>query len=191
MGFDPAYEGTPPWDIGSPQPAILQLVEAGEVKGSVLDVGCGTGEHTLLFASRGHEAWGVDLAPRAIAKARAKAEARASSAQFFVRDALELQRLGRTFDTLVDTGCFHVFDDEERSRYVRSLAAALRPNGVLHLLVFSDAEPGEGGPRRVREEEIRRAFADGWVVERLVRERFLSHLKPEGHHAWLASIRRT
>src|ERR1039458_3550152 len=39
--FDASYAGTPPWDIGRPQPAFLALAEAGTIRGRVLDVGCG------------------------------------------------------------------------------------------------------------------------------------------------------
>src|SRR4029453_19439352 len=60
--FDLAYEGTPPWEIGRPQPALLALAEAGAIRGRILDVGCGTGEHALLAASLGLEATGIDLA---------------------------------------------------------------------------------------------------------------------------------
>ena len=49
-GFNPAYRGTPPWDIGRPQPDFVRLEEAGEIRGSVLDVGCGSGENVLYLA---------------------------------------------------------------------------------------------------------------------------------------------
>src|ERR1039458_6117514 len=51
--FDGFYAGTPPWDIGRPQPAFLSLAEAGAIRGRVLDVGCGTGEHALMAAGMG------------------------------------------------------------------------------------------------------------------------------------------
>ncbi len=41
--FDSAYAGKPPWDIDRPQPELVRLAEAGEIRGTVLDVGCGTG----------------------------------------------------------------------------------------------------------------------------------------------------
>jgi SAM-dependent methyltransferase len=65
--FDAMYAGTPPWDIGRPQPAFLELAERGELRGRVLDVGCGTGEHALMAASFGLEATGIDTSPTAIA----------------------------------------------------------------------------------------------------------------------------
>ena len=68
--FDALYAGTPPWDIGRPQPAFLALAEAGAIRGRVLDVGCGTGEHVLMAADLGLDATGLDAAPTAIDAAR-------------------------------------------------------------------------------------------------------------------------
>ena len=91
-----------------------------------------------------------------------------SQIEFALRMALSLGRLGQTFDTVVDSGLFHVFDDEHRARYVLSLAAALRPDGTCFLMCFSDREPGDWGPRRVRRDELGTAFADGWAVTRVL-----------------------
>src|SRR2546421_3797464 len=76
--FDALYQGAPPWDIGRPQPAYLELAQAGAVRGRVLDVGCGTGEHALMAAGLGLEATGIDVAAAAIAIAERKARERAS-----------------------------------------------------------------------------------------------------------------
>ena len=92
-GFEAAYAGTPPWDIGRPQPAFLALAEAGVVVGRVLDVGCGTGEHTLMAAGLGLEAVGVDSAPTAIDRGRRKAVERELTARFVLGDALALEQL--------------------------------------------------------------------------------------------------
>src|SRR5216684_2960381 len=67
--FDEMYAGSPPWDIGRPQPAFLELAEAGGFTGRVLDAGCGTGEHTLMAAARGLDATGIDASAIAIAMA--------------------------------------------------------------------------------------------------------------------------
>jgi len=163
--WDSVYQGSPPWDIGRPQPAFARLANAGKLKGRVLDVGCGTGEHTLLAAQHGAEAMGIDIAVRAINRALRKAAERGIKAEFQVADALRLDQLHRRFDSIIDSGVFHVFDDDQRPTYVKSLGSALRPSGTCYLMCFSDRQPGDWGPRRVSKAELRSAFADGWTIE--------------------------
>ena len=196
--FEQMYQGQAPWDTGRPQPDIIKLAEAGQIGGSVLDVGCGTGENLLYLAARGHEAWGIDFVPVAIERAKAKAAQRGVSAHLIVGNALELNKLGRQFDTVIDCGLFHSFADEERPLFVRGLAQVLQPGGLLHILCFSDEEPGTEGPRRIFQQEIRDAFHDGWKVQRIEPTRFEANLPPDGPKfspggpkAWLATMERT
>ena len=156
--FAEAYRQTPPWDIGRPQPVFARIAASGDVRGPLLDVGCGTGENGLAFAAAGFEVVGVDAVDAAVAAARAKAQARGLAAEFLVHDALALGELGRRFGTVVDSGLFHTFDDEERRRYVASLAAATAPGARVHVLCFSEREHAEGGPRRVTQAELRVAL---------------------------------
>ena len=186
----------PPWDIGRPQPAFVRLADRGLLSGRLLDSGCGTGENVLLAAARGAEALGVDISPQAIARARDKAAERGLTARFEVADALRLGQLGLTFDVLIDSGVFHIFDDADRERYVASLAAVLPPGGRCYLMCFSDRQPGTVGPRRVREDELRAAFSDGWEVTSIEADAFevnpgieLSPGMPvAAAQAWLASL---
>jgi SAM-dependent methyltransferase len=164
--FQAAYlEGTTPWDIGRPQRVFVDLFEAGEFAGRVLDAGCGTGENVLYLASRGLDVVGLDLAPAAIERARSKASARRVAARFEVADVLDLTAFTSLFDTGIDSGCFHTFDDGARARYVRSLHSALKPNGRMFIMCFSERQPGTWGPRRVTQAELRDAFSDGWRVD--------------------------
>jgi SAM-dependent methyltransferase len=188
--FEALYAGTPPWDIGRPQPAFVALAERGAIQGRVLDVGCGTGEHALLAARLGLEATGVDVAPSAIAAAEAKAAERGLPARFLVWDALDLAGLGERFDTVLDSGCFHVLDDGDRPAYVAALAAATRGGGRCHLLCFSDRQPGQAGPRRVGQDELRASFADGWHVDAIAPATIDSRDGPGAILAWLASMTR-
>ena len=187
--FDSAYEGTPPWDIGKPQPEIVRLSEAGEIQGSVLDVGCGTGENSLFLARLGHEVWGIDSSTLAIRKAKAKSKDRGLKVNFLNHNALQLQTLKHKFDSAIDTGLFHVFDDDERTLLAKSLAAALKPGGIYHMMCFSEKEPGGwGGPRRVTQREIRETFSSGWSVNYIREARFETNWHEIGGRAWLSSI---
>jgi cyclopropane fatty-acyl-phospholipid synthase-like methyltransferase len=181
--WDDSYAGSepPPWDIGQPQPAFVRLAGDGLLTGQLLDAGCGTGEQTLLAASSGADALGVDVSPLAVEQARGKAAARGipaaaggqgGSARFEVADALSLGELGRSFDTVIDSGLFHVFDDDSRARYVSSLSSVLRPGGRLYLMCFSDRQPGTAGPRRVTQDELQAAFSDGWTIVDIVADTF-------------------
>ncbi|HEY0573687.1 MAG TPA: class I SAM-dependent methyltransferase [Pseudonocardia sp.] len=200
--FQDAYlRGSAPWVIGEPQPAIVELERAGLIGGSVLDVGCGAGEHTIHLARLGYDVLGVDFAPAAVEQARENALRHGVSARFAVADALRLDGLGG-FDTVVDSALFHVFDAGDQVRYVRSLYAATRPGAVVHVLALSDVEPGFGP--RISEAAIRAAFRDpGWVLEHVVPSRYraipsdedranlgLPATGPADLLAWLARARR-
>jgi SAM-dependent methyltransferase len=157
--FEASYRsGDAPWDIGGPQPEIVKLAESGLITGSVLDIGCGTGENALFLAGRGHAVFGLDGSATGIERARQKATDRRLPVQFHVWDALELGRLRKRFETVIDVGLFHVFPDQERRRYAESLAEVTAPGSDLFILCWSTEEPPGPGPRRVTEDEIGDAF---------------------------------
>jgi cyclopropane fatty-acyl-phospholipid synthase-like methyltransferase len=185
--FESIYHGEPPWDIGRPQKEYVQLEQAGEIVGSVLDVGCGTGENILYLAAQGHDVWGIDFAPTAIQKAQEKAARRHLTATFLVLNVLELHTLGRTFDTVIDSGLFHSLSDEDRPRFVDNLAAVMDRGGTYFMLCFSELTPvpdfsklkdfvpkdfmpdlsklkPEYERLQVTQAEIKESFQDGWRI---------------------------
>lgn len=192
--WDDAYlHNRVPWDIGRPQPAIVHVADAEGFEEPVLDSGCGSGEHALLAATGGLAVTGVDISHLAIERARGKARQRGLSAEFLIGDVLDLpnvERLEPPFRTVIDTGCFHTFTDEERVRYEASLAAVVEPGGVLYLLCFSERTPGTDGPRRVTEHEIRETFQGDWRVHWIRPESFAVSNLWSGTPplAWLARI---
>lgn len=187
--FNEAYRGTPPWDIGGPQKEFVRIAAKGEVRGNVLDIGCGTGENAIYFAGLGLRVWGLDAAPLAIEKARKKANERKVPVDFILGDALHLETLKMRFDTITDCGLFHVFSDPERRTFERSLRTALNKSGTYFMLCFSDKEPTDwGGPRRVSRREIEMAFGSDWRVNYIRTAKFSTAFSEDGGQALLSSI---
>ncbi len=193
--FAALYAGQAPWDVSGPQKAFVDV--ADQITGSILDAGCGTGENALFFASRGCMVTGVDFLAEPIDRAKRKAAERGLKANFLVMDALALKDIPEVFDAAIDSGLFHVFDDEDRQRYIQGLATVLKPGGRLFLLCFSDEEPGTQGPRRVSRRELEDAFAEGWKIDRIEPSRFdvrpdLKDVQfsPGGPKAWFMTVLR-
>lgn len=193
--FENLYAGQPRWEIGRPQQALLDV--ADQIVGSILDCGCGTGENALFFSSRGHEVVGIDFLAEPIMIARRKAEERKLPVIFLSMDALTLTDWPERFDNAIDSGLFHVFSDDDRQRYIAGLQNVLNPGGRLYLLCFSDAEPGQQGPRRVSRKEIESAFAHSWVIESIESSRYEvrpdpndASFKEGGPKAWFVVVRK-
>lgn len=191
--FAQGYQTRPPWDIDGPQPAFAAL----SLSGTLLDAGCGSGEIALHFASRGVAVTGIDFVEAPIAQALAKAKHRGLRARFLVKDALTLSAWDERFDNVVDSGLMHVFSDEDRARYLAGVHHVLRPGGRFHLQCFSDATPGEAGPRRVRKAELEDAFARDWALESVTPVLFeirddarIALFAGEKPRAWFAVARR-
>ncbi|HET9141543.1 class I SAM-dependent methyltransferase [Actinophytocola sp.] len=189
--WDESYQGGPaPWDIGDPQPAVVRVADAGGFTGPVLDAGCGTGENTLHIAALGLPVLGVDVAQTALAMARAKAAERGLRAEFAQADAFQLDRLDRTFATVLDCGLFHTFDADERPRYAASLASVTAPGANLYLLCFSDTGP-DTGPHPITQDDLRAAFTTGWTIVTITADRVHTRFHDaHGAPAWFATIKR-
>jgi ubiquinone/menaquinone biosynthesis C-methylase UbiE len=193
--FEAMYAGQAPWDIGKPQKPFIDV--ADQITGSVLDAGCGTGDTALFLAGRGCKVTGIDFLEVPIQRAQRKATERGLSVTFVVKDALTLKDGSDRFDYVIDSGLFHVFSDEDRTKYIAGLATILKPGGRLFLMCFSDEEPGTQGPRRVSQKELHDAFTRGWEIESIqpsiveVRPDFKEFSFSEGGpKAWLAVVRR-
>ena len=193
LPWDASYrnDSPAPWDIGRPQPAIVRLASTGGLAGAVLDAGCGTGENALHVAALGFSVLGFDVAETALAIARNKAVKRGIQAEFAVADAFHLDRLGRKFQTVLDSGLFHTFDASEQPAYSASLASVTERDGTLYVLCFSDEGP-ETGPHPISQDELRAAFnpGSGWSIAPITPDRIETTFHEHGAPAWFATVKR-
>jgi SAM-dependent methyltransferase len=193
-GFTKIYAGNPPWDIGKPQPPFVAV--ADQVTSPVLDAGCGTGNTALFFATRGEEVTGIDFVEEAIRRARAKAAELGLAVEFLVKDAMTLNDWHRRFASVIDSGLIHIYNGDDRQRYLQGLAHLVQPGGRLFLFTFTEDAPERG----VSRQELYDTFADGWDVEsmQLVRGEvsaaftadFPDAFPEGGPKGWFAVIRR-
>ena len=194
MYWDEAYKGTPPWDVGHPQPAFQALIKGGEIKpGRALDIGCGRGENAIMLAMSGFEVTGIDLIEEAISDAKAKAIERHFKVSFVAGDVLQMDRLFMEgeFDIVIDSGLFHVMTDEERPIFVRQVHRVLKAGGKYFMLCFSDKEPEGYGPRRVSKAEIERTFTPLFNIIYIKDAAFDSRLGPGSRKAYFLSAIRS
>lgn len=114
----------------------------------VLEVGCGTGLFTEIFAATGADVTAVDLSPVLLAKARAR-QLPAGRVRFLEKPFEECEVDG-PFDAVIGSSVLHHL---ELGRALPKLFALLKPGGR-----FSFAEPNMLNPQVWAERHFRRFF---------------------------------
>lgn len=179
--------GDTPWDTGEPDNHLVEYMRSGAAApGRALEIGCGTGTNALWLAARGFKVLGVDVAPLAIEKARARAGETDWDCRFEALDFLEDTVTGGPFDFVFDRGCFHIFDaDEDRRRFAARVASLLAPGGRWLSLIGSTEGPGrDWGPPRRSARDVTDAVEPALAVLELRAVEFRAKL-PGPAAAWL------
>ncbi|MEU9608122.1 class I SAM-dependent methyltransferase [Streptomyces sp. NPDC048057] len=154
-----------PWDIGGPQPVLVELERAGRVSGDVLDIGSGVGDNAIHLAQCGYRVTGLDVAPTAVEKATARAAEKGAQVTFAVGNATRLDGYDGQFDTVTSSLVFHCFGPQQRRAYADAVARVLRPGGRLLQWCSRGAA---AGPEPITEATIRDAFSGpGWSITTL------------------------
>ncbi len=174
-----------PWDVGRPQPAVLQVEAEGLLGERILDVACGSGEHALYLAARGYEVWGVEPTSSEVLRVEQRAASQDLRVTFRVGEPLALGRLGRTFDTVLDVGAFMTLEAERRDQYTASVGRAARPGGTVVMMALAEPVP-EWDLQPTTLDDLRDMFAAGWKLRDVRRETLLTTVPTPGVPALLA-----
>jgi ubiquinone/menaquinone biosynthesis C-methylase UbiE len=112
----------------------------------VLDVGCGTG--TLVLQIRrsfpGVEVVGLDPDPKALARAKRKAERQGAAVRFDQGFADSLAYPDASFDRVFSSMMFHHVEGDDKEKMLREVRRVLRPGGSFHLMDFVGPEASDG-----------------------------------------------
>src|SRR5919202_524804 len=142
----------------------------------VLDIGCGTGTLVTLI-KRVHPDVGVvglDPDPKALARARWKAQRAAVSVRLDRGFADELPYAEASFDRVFSSLMFHHLGSDEKEKTLREVRRVLRPGGLLSLLDFGGPEAGAGGflSRLVHSSRHLRVNSEGRILALMSRAGF-------------------
>jgi ubiquinone/menaquinone biosynthesis C-methylase UbiE len=172
--------GFTPWDGHPLAQSLRDLIEgAGQElalpAGSALELGCGTGDTAIYLARQGWKVTAVDFVPKALGKARAKADTAGVSVSFVQADVTRLSQagIGSGFDLIVDNGCLHNMSDGDRDAYAREVSAVAAPGARLLVVAFRPG--GRFGVRGVEPDEMQRRFTPAWTLTAAGDEHELDH----------------
>ena len=137
---------------------ILALTQCSG--GSVLDLCCGPGRHSVELAQRGFKVTGVDRSPFLLAKAREHAATSGVAVEWVTQDMREFIRPA-SFDLVCSLfTSFGYFEDEQDDlRVLRNIHQSLKESGVLIMEML-----GKERLARVWKDSMCNELADGSLI---------------------------
>lgn len=161
--YELTYRFTQPvWDQNTIPPEVAALAAKGKIGGRALDLGCGTGTHSIFLAQKGYTVVGVDFSSKAIELANQKIRQAKVKVDFLLGDVTRLDFLHDPFDITLDVGTFHTLSKSERTRYEENLARLTCPGSLF--LLWARTDKSSFGIGR-SSEEIRQTFSSNFTLE--------------------------
>jgi SAM-dependent methyltransferase len=167
--------GYTPWERMANSPIADQLnrlfareeAERAPSARRVLDLGCGSGNWAIALAKRGWDVTGIDFVPKALRRARRRADEEGVRVKLIRGDVTELRErdVGSEFPFLLDIGLFHdELSEEQRAQMGREVGAVAAGDATLLMMAW---KPGKRGPlpRGASQEEIETAYPDWEIVD--------------------------
>lgn len=168
VGFTPWEEGA---TDGPAADQIDRLFEREERErrqpyGPALDLGCGSGIWSLALAQRGWQVTGVDIIPKAVRRARDRAEAAGVAARFVHGDVTALQSAGIEpgFRLILDFECFNHLSETQRQAVGREVSVVAAPDATLLVIAWTPGRRWPLPPGASRR-DLESAFPEWEVVD--------------------------
>lgn len=176
FGYKLLYRvGFTPWEEIATLPVVTERIsalfdreEAGQPPyGQVLDLGCGSGIWSVELAQRGWQVTGVDIVPKALRRARERAQEAGVELRLVEGDVTKLRTTGVAsgFPFLLDFGLFHdELNDEQREAMAQEVSAVAAPGATMLMMAWA---PGRRGPlpRGAGRRDIEAAYTEWKVID--------------------------
>jgi len=147
------------WEAPEVPVELTALVAVGPVAGvvpeagPVLDVGCGAGLEAVWLARRGFRVIGVDSSSGALERARERSAEAGVEVDWRLGSVYRLPVDDGSIALILDRGCLHGVDREDRPDYAAEIERVLLPGGML-LLRGAREDDDEQGLVGVGETEL-------------------------------------
>jgi len=168
VGFTPWEGMTKSQPIGEQISALFVREEEGREPpyGQALDLGCGSGIWAVKLAARGWQVSGVDFVPKALRRARERAQEAGVEVRLIEGDvtALRATLVGSDYRFLLDFGLFHDLTGELREKMGREVSAVAAPGATMLMLAWA---PGRRRllPRGASRGDIEAAYPAWKVID--------------------------
>lgn len=137
----------PDIDLGSRKHSTIKntvewvLAQTGKEAMNILDLGCGPGLYTEIFAKKGHKVTGVDFSQNSINYAKEEAIKKGLDINYLHQNYLELDVPEKSFDlvTLIYTD-LGVLNPDERDTLLKNIKKALKPGGIFIFDLLNDKD---------------------------------------------------
>ncbi|KAG9446860.1 hypothetical protein H6P81_012988 [Aristolochia fimbriata] len=144
-------KGITPWDLGTPTPVVLHLLQTGSFpKGRILVPGCGSGHDVVAIAGTERYVVGLEISETAIKKAKELSSSLPTADCFtFVKADFFTWHPTMLFDVIFDYTFFCAIEPVMRQAWATRVRDLLKPDGELITLMFPVSDHTGGPPYSV------------------------------------------
>ncbi|NMC20301.1 MAG: class I SAM-dependent methyltransferase [Thermogutta sp.] len=157
MDWDVLYRETlPPWEVGFASPELNRILDEWRFpKGTVLDLGCGTGADAVCLAQHGFDVTAVDFSPTAVERARTRAQNAAANVCFVLEDVFRFGLHAGVFDVVYDGSFYQYVRQWELNRLLDLLWRITKPGSFYICITKTTPQSLASEPPPVSEDDLR------------------------------------